>query len=386
MMKYLRYMLRNVTRNRLRSLLTILSVCISLAMMTVLWGYLAMQDVWGMEAMKYRRVVMMNIQGFSGQVPYAHMERVRAMSAVQAAVPYSWFGGIYKDEKMPFAQFGTDPKEVFKVWDEFKIDPEQLKEWQSTRNGCVVDRRTAERRGWKIGEHVPLKGTYYDYDLDLIVCGIYDSPTPTDSLWFNWHYLDEGLQQRGSRVHGNCGTVFIKAAEGQSLPEICKSIDRIFESSDNPTRTQTEAEFAQMFAQMLGNLKFYITVIGCAVIFSLTLVAATAMAMSMRERTTEIAVLKAIGFQRYRVLFLFLGESCVIALIGGLVGVAAGSGLIQMAYVAAPQFFPVDIKTLAGPWMAYGVVAAGFIGIASGLIPALMAARLSVIDGLRRVV
>src|SRR6185436_4180015 len=147
---------------------------------------------------------------------------------------------------------------------------------------------------------------------------------------------------RGSRRYGNCGTVFIKAEEGQSLPEICKAIDKVFESSDNPTRTQTEAEFAQMFAQMLGNLKFYITVIGCAVVFSLTLVAATAMAMSMRERTTEIAVLKAIGFQRYRVLFLILGESCVIALIGGLVGVAVGGGLIQMAYVAAPQFFPVD--------------------------------------------
>jgi putative ABC transport system permease protein len=110
------------------------------------------------------------------------------------------------------------------------------------------------------------------------------------------------------------------------------------------------------------------------------------MAMSMRERTTEIAVLKAIGFQRGRVLFLILGESCVIALIGGLVGVAIGSGMIQMAYIAAPQLFPVDLKTLAGPWMAYGVIAAGFIGIASGMFPALMAARLSVIDGLRRVV
>jgi putative ABC transport system permease protein len=345
-----------------------------------------MQHVWGVEAAKYRRVVMMNIQGFSGLVPYASMERVRSMPGVQSAVPYSWFGGIYKDEKMPFAQFGTDPKEVFKVWDEFTIDAEQLKQWQSTKNGCVVDRRTAERRGWKIGEHVPLKGTYYDFDLDLTLCGIYESPTPTDSLWFNWHYLDEGLRQSGSKSYGNCGTVFIKAGEDKPLAELCKSIDAVFESSDNPTRTQTEAEFAQMFAEMLGNLKLYITVIGCAVVFSLTLVAATAMAMSMRERTTEIAVLKAIGFQRGRVLFLILGESCVIALIGGLVGVAVGSGMIQMAYIAAPQMFPVDLKTLAGPWMALGVIAAGFIGIASGLFPAMKAARLSVIDGLRRVV
>ena len=385
-MKYLKYMLRNLTRNRLRSVLTILSVTISLAMMTVLWGYLAMQDVWGVEAAKYRRVVIMNIQGFSGPVPYAHLERVRTMEGVEAAVPYSWFGGIYKDEKMPFAQFATDPKEVFSVWTEFTIDPQQYDEWLRTRTGCVVDRRTAERRGWKLGEHVPLKGTYYDFDLDLTLCGIYDSPAPTDSLWFNWHYLDEGMRQKGSRRAGNCGTVFVKAKEGNSLAGLCSSVDKSFESSDNPTRTQTEAEFAQMFAEMLGNLKLYITMIGCAVVFSLTLVAATAMAMSMRERTTEIAVLKAIGFQRGSVLYLVLGESCVIALIGGLLGVAIGSGLIQLAYVSAPQIFPVDIKTLAGPWMAYGVLAAGFVGISSGLVPAMLAARLSVIDGLRRVV
>jgi putative ABC transport system permease protein len=384
--KYLKYILRNVTRNRLRSMLTILSVTISLAMLTVLWGYLAMQHVWGVEAAKYRRVVIMNVQGFSGMLPYAHLERVRSIDGVEAAVPYSWFGGIYKDEKMPFAQFATDPKEVFKVWDEFKIDPDQYQEWLNNRTGCVVDRRTADRRGWKIGEHVPLKGTYYEIDLDLTLCGIYDSPTPTDSLWFNWHYLDEGLKQKEVQGSGNCGTIFVKAADGQSLAGLGEKIDKVFENSDNRTRTQTEAEFAQMFAEMMGNLKLYITVIGCAVVFSLTLVAATAMAMSLRERTTEIAVLKAIGFQRGRVLFLILGESCVIALIGGLQGLAIGSGLIQMAYMAAPQFFPVDIKTLAGPWMAYSVLAAGFIGIASGVVPAVLAARLAVIDGLRRVV
>jgi putative ABC transport system permease protein len=385
-MKYFKYIMRNVTRNRLRSVLTIMSVTFSLAMMTVLWGYLAMQDVWGVEAAKYRRVVVMNVQGFSGQVPYAHLDRVRSLEGVTAAVPYSWFGGIYKDEKMPFAQFATDPKEVFKVWDEFTIDPGQYEEWLSTRTGCVVDRRTAERRGWKIGEHIPLKGTYYDINLDLTLCGIYDSPTPTDSLWYNWYYQDELLKQKGSRAVGNCGTIFTKANEEQSLAGLSEKIDKVFENSDNRTRTQTEAEFAQMFAEMMGNLKLYIAVIGCAVVFSLTLVAATAMAMSMRERTTEIAVLKAIGFQRGRVLVLILGESCVIAMIGGLIGLAIGSGLIQMAYVAAPQFFPVDMRSLAGPWMAYSVLAAGFVGIAAGVVPAVLASRLSVIDGLRRVV
>ncbi len=387
-MKYFKYMVRNVTRNKLRSALTILSVCVSLAMMTVLWGYMAMQDVWSNEGVKYNHIVIMNIQGFSEPVPPAHLDRVRSMSKVIGAVPYSWFGGIYKDEKMPFAQFGTDPKEVFKVWDEFTIDPEQLREWQGNRQGCVVDRRTVERRGWKMGEHIPLKGTYYDIDLDLTLWGVYDSPKPTDSLWFHWSYADEALKQKGSRSAGNCGTVFVKvnAESDKDLADLCAVIDERFASSDNPTRTQTEAAFAQMFSQMVGNLQAYIRNIGIAVMFSLTLVAANAMAMSMRERTTEIAVLKAIGFQRGRVLWLILGESCLISLIGGGLGVAAGSGMLQMCYVFSPQFFPVDIKSLAGPWMAYGVVAAGLIGLASGMMPAVRAAQLSVIDGLRRVV
>ena len=327
-MKYFNYILRSATRNKLRSLLTILTVCFSISMMTVLYGYLAMQDAWSTEAAKNARVVVMNIQGFAALLPIACVDRVRSMPAVQAVVPYAWYGGTYKDERFSFAQFGTDAKYVFDVWNEYRIDPQQLYDWQNNKSGCVVDRRTAERRGWKIGERIPLQGNIYPFDLDLELCGVYDSPQATDSLWFHWEYLDEGLIQMGSRGSGNAGTIFLKAESADAVPALCEAIDERFASSDHPTRTQTEAAFAQMFTAMLGNIRAYIRNIGLAVVFSLSLVAANAMAMSMRERTTEIAVLKAIGFQRMRVLFMILVESCLISLLGGILGVALGCVLI----------------------------------------------------------
>jgi putative ABC transport system permease protein len=386
-MKLFKYIWRNATRNTLRSMLTVLSVGTSLALMTVLYGYLAMQEVWGREAQAHNRFVVMNVQGFSGQIPIAYVDRVARLEGVKAAVPYSWFGGMYKDERMPFAQFGTDPRAAFKVWDEFTIPPDQLAAWQKNRQGCVVDRRMAERRGWEIGERIPLKGTYYPFNLDLELVGIFETPQPVDSLWFHWQYLEEGLKRDANgEGSGNAGIIFAKAESGDVIPELSKRIDDNFASSDNPTRTQTEAAFAQMFSDMLGNIQAYIRNIGLAVMFSLTLVAANAMAMSMRERTTEIAVLKAIGFPRGRVLTMILGESCFIAGLGGLLGMIAGGGFLELLHQASPQFFPLSLADMAGPWLLSILLIAVAIGLASGIVPAVRAARLSVVDGLRRVV
>jgi putative ABC transport system permease protein len=288
---------------------------------------------------------------------------------------------------MPFAQFATDPNCVFDVWDEFSIDPQQLEAFKDNRRGCVIDRKMAERRGWKVGEKIPLQGTFYPVTLDLECVGLFDAPQPTESLWFHWTYLDESLKQAGQdEAAGNAGTIFAKAASSNAIPGLCAEIDDRFASSDNPTRTQTEAAFAQMFTDMLGNIQTYIRNIGFAVMFSLTLVAANAMAMSLRERTTEIAVLKAIGFPRTRVLSMILGESCLIAGVGGVAGLAIGSAFLQMMHKASAQFFPLSMADLAGPWMASIIVIAFGIGLASGIVPAVRAARLSVIDGLRRVV
>lgn len=385
-MHILFYIWRNLTRNKLRSMLTILSVGFSLALMTVLHGYQAMQASWGKEAEKYQRLVVMSTQGFSGQVPIAHVDRVRGMDGVEAATPYAWFGGKYKDEEMAFAQFGCDPAAVFNVWDEFKIDSQQLEEWKRTRNGCVVDRRLAEKRGWKVGERIPLQGTFYSFNLDLVMCGTFDSPKTNDSVWFNWLYLDEGLQAMKARGAGNAGTIFARTQKADELAKVAKAIDDRFASSENPTRTQTEAAFAQMFVDMLGNVRVFILIIGVAVVFSLSLVTASAMAMSTRERTTEVAVLKAIGFSRRRVLVTILGEACAITLIGGLMGITIGGSFLELLHVVSSQFFPFSFREMLGTWIVNLIFVSAAIGLVGGIVPATRAAQLTVIDGLRRVV
>jgi putative ABC transport system permease protein len=385
-MKSLKYIWRNVTRNKLRSILTVLSVGFSLALMTVLYGYIAMQDVWGAEAEQYNRIVVMNTQGFSGLLPIAYVDRIRRVEGVNAAVPYSWYGGKYKDEpQMTFAQFGTEAKYVFDVWSEFKIEPSQLSAWQKNRQGCVADRRLAERRGWEIGERIPLVSEFIQFPLELELCGTFDAPQNTGSIWFHWDYLNEGLKQAGAEGTDNSGTIFAKVASAAAIPGVVDKIDDRFGSSDNPTRTQTEQAFAQMFADMLGNIRAYIRNIGMAVVFSLSLVAANAMAMSMRERTTEIAVLKAIGFSRGRVLWMVLGEACSVALIGGILGIGMGCLLIQGLHGISPQFFPIGIIDMAGTWLLYLFATAAGVGLASGIVPAVRAAQLSVVNGLRQV-
>jgi putative ABC transport system permease protein len=354
--------------------------------MTVLLGYMAMQEIWGKVAKKYNRIVVLNIQGFSGRLPIANVDRIRKVEGVKDAVPYAWYGGDYKDERMPFAQFGTDADHAFNVWEELIIAPEQLKAWQEDRQGCVVDRQLAEKRGWRIGDRIPIKGTYYPFNLDLRLCGVFDAPQYTDSLWFHWSYLDEGLRGMNARGAGNSGTIFAKTTGADVIPQVIAAIDGQFASSTTPTRTQTEAAFAQMFADMIGNLRLYILLIGTVVVFALSLVTANTMAMSMRERTTEVAVLKALGFERSRILSMVLGESCMISLLGGILGVALGCALLEAVHHFSAQIFPVGIADFAGPWLLGLLAIAAAIGLVSGIVPAIRAAQSSVVNGLRRVI
>lgn len=384
-MKTLMYIWRNVRRNRLRSLLTVLSVGFSLALMTVLYGFLASQDTYKNSAAQANRIVVMNIQGFSGRLPISMVDDVRTMKSVVAAVPFSWYGGAYQDEKMPFAQFATDPAKLFDVWPEYSIPPEQLEAWKKNRQGCVVDRRIAERRGWKVGDRVPLKGSIFSFDLDLEISGIFDSPKNTDSLYFHWDYLNEGLRQKKSADLDNAGTIFARVQSSSDIPLVIRGVDDRFGSSDTPTRSQTEAAFAQMFIDMLGNVQVLIRNIGIAVVFSLSLVTANSMSMAMLERVTEIAVLKAIGFSRGRILVMVLGEACLISMLGGFVGVSMGCVFLEGMNRILPQFFPFTVLEMLGPWVSYGLIAALCLGFCSGVVPAIRAAQMSVVDGLRRI-
>jgi putative ABC transport system permease protein len=330
-------------------------------------------------------MIVMNRDGFTSDIPISMLGQVRKLDGVMAAIPLAWSMGIYKDEKMPtFAQLATDPDQLLDVWFEFKLDPQQLAQWKETRNGCIVDRRNAERRKWTIGEHIPLKGNNYSVDLDLVLCGIYDGPEFINDLYFHYDYLNELLRAKNDPKVDRASILFIRADSSAAVDRLVAQIDQRFENSDYPTLSQSHQAFAAQFAKFAGNLQGYVRNIGLAVVFALTIVSGNAMAMSIRERTTEIAVLKAIGFSRALVLLMVLGESVVISSTGGVLGVLSGRAVWSAAHYFWPQFVPLD-------WMApiilvQGIALSAAIGLISGLGPALRASAISVVAGLRKVV
>ena len=387
-MKYLTYVLRNARRNPVRSVLTVASMAISLFLMMILVSFFTINDEVSASSRVYNRLVTLSSQGFGGKVPVARVNEIAAMDGVIAATPFSWYGGKYNDETMPFAQFGVDPATFLTVYNEFTMPPDQVKAWQADKAGCVIGSKLAEDRKIKVGDPLPLQGDIYPFDLQLVVRGIYDGPSNRDRRMclFHWQYLDDGLKRISERASGNAGCIVIRCKSGDALASFCRKVDTQYLNSDTPTRTQTEEAFSKMFVEMLGDLKGMMRNIGLAVCLSLVLVSGNAMAMALRERTTEVAVLKAIGFGRQLVLFLILAEAMIVSGVGGLIGT-----------VGCKLFFDVvDLSKYAGgflplffvPWSTalMGLAVSLLIGFASGLIPAARAAQLSVIDGLRKVV
>ena len=293
-MKFLNYIARNARRNPIRSLLTVASIGSSLFLMMILVAYLSIND----EAMKSRvihnRIVTMSAQGFARPVPLTLVGEVAAMDGVAAATPFSWFGGKVGEETIPFAQFGIDPEMFFAVYDELTVPPDQLKAFRGDKAGCVIGRKLAADRKLKPGDPLPLKGTIYPFDLNLTVRAIYDGPEDSNLrvCYFNLDYLDEGLKAGGNAKRaGNAGTVFAKCKSSAVMPAVGQRIDVATRNSDNPTRTQTEEAFGKMFAEMAGDMRTVLKIVCLAVVVSLLCVASVAMAMSMRERTSEVAVL-----------------------------------------------------------------------------------------------
>jgi putative ABC transport system permease protein len=387
-MKFLSLILKNVRRNPIRSFLTIASLSVSLSLAMILISFSTINGEVASSTVGFNRIIMMSAQGFSQPVPVARVADVQAIPGVQDVTTFSWYGGKYNEEVMPFAQFGVEPSSFFKIYDEFTMPADQIKDWQEDKAGCVIGRKLASERKIKVGDRLPLKDGVYPFSLDLTVRGIYDGPNNTDlrACYFHWSYLDDGLKVLKSAAAGNAGVIVARCKEQGQMATVCRKIDEAYSSSDSPTKTQTEEAFGQMFAEMVGDFKWIIIGIGLAVGTSLLCVTANAMAMALRERTTEIAVLKAIGFSKSLVIALVLAESVLIAGIGGIIG-AIGIKLLC-------DF--VDISRWAGgflpffyvPWTTAmgGLVVSIGIGLFSGLFPAIRASRLSVVNGLRKVV
>jgi putative ABC transport system permease protein len=376
-----RFVTKSAFRNKRRSLLTVASIAFSLLLLSL------MLSVWrsfyidkgapdsALRIMTRHKVSLANF------LPIYYRDKIRTVPGVVHVVPMTWFGGKYKDDKPEnyFPQFATDPDEYFDVAADKNMPAEQLAAWKKDRAGCVVDNVLANKYHWKIGDHVILQGTIFPADLDLTIRGIYTIDPPNSSLYFHTKYLEESVDW----FKNTSGFYFTRVDTPEDMPKAAHAIDELFHASPVPTKSESEQAFKLDFVALLGNVKAFILSICAAVVFTMLLVCANTMAMSIRERTREVAVLRTLGFTQGRIFKLLLSESIAVALIGGTVGVLLGT--VVILFMSRPGVgLPVSMHMTAATALVVMLVAA-FVGFVSALVPSYRAANLGIVDALRHI-
>jgi len=381
------FVVRNTFRNTRRSILTMLSIGFSLLLLTLMisiWRTFYIDQV-APEAAK--RVITRDRVSLSFLLPAYYRDKIRSLPGVTAVTPMTWFGGRYKDDRPEnfFAQLATDPDEYLKVASDKIVPPEQVLAWQRDRAGALVDVTLARKYGWKIGDRIILQGNIFPANLELTIRAIYQRDPPQNALYFNSKYLEESVNW----FKGQAGWYATQVASADDVGPVSKQIDDMFHNSPLPTKTESEKAFQLSFVATLGNVKAFILGICGAVVFTILLVSANTMAMSVRGRTREVAVLKTLGFTRQRVLSLFVGEAVALSVMGGILGVLGAAGVIQLiefltGHAQIAIGVPLNMKVTL-PTVLISILVAATVGFISGWLPAYNASRKNIVEGLRHI-
>lgn len=380
-MTFFKLVRRNLTRNWLRTLLTIGTTTFVLFLLAIMMTSLEAIQPSSTKEEATLRLISRHATSLTFWLPEAYEARIREIPGVIALSRSNWFGGYYKEQQNAFAQFAVRPKDMLDVYRDIKLTPEERQAFESERTACIMAPKLAQRFGWKLGDKVPLKSTIYPFTLDLTLRGIYQKAELEDfpALYFHWDYLNELAGRRGA-----VGTYDMRVATLEDLPRVSEAVDNMFANSDAPTKTETEQAFMAGFASMWGNVAAYVSFVGIAAVITIILVAANTMAMSARERVNEVAVMKTLGFPRSRILLLLLGESVGISLLGALLGPGTAKLVFDAFdlsnYILFIPFFRVSWTTVAICFAVSLVV-----GVVSGGIPAWRSATVNIVEGLRKV-
>ena len=379
-MKYMPLILANLFRKKLRTTLTIGSFAVAMflfGLLVVVRGAFSQ----GIDVAGADRLDVINKVSIIQPLPYAYRDQILRIPGVKAITFDEWFGGVYQDEKNFFPQFAIDPENQRVVYPEFAIPDDQWQAFLADREGAIAGAGIAKRFGWKVGDRIPIKGAIYPGAWEFNIRGIYQGTRDNDDLtqfWFHYKYLDE-RRQFGK---GLVGWYIVKLNGPDDATRVAKAIDQMFANSPYESKTETEKALASDFAKQFGNIEFLIVSIGAVVFFTLLLVTGNTMAIAVRERIGELAVLKAVGFSDRFVLFFVLGESLLIAAIGGTIGIAVCK-LFTLGGDPTHGFLPYF--RLPGPAIVLGIGIALTVGVLAGILPAAAAMRLRVVDALRRV-
>ena len=384
-MKFVPYVLKSLLRKKTRSILTIASIVLPFFVICVLGTLLMALDADTSGGRGMYRLVVRHKVSLGNFIPEAYRERIAQLPGVKDVTILNWFGGQYKDNRPEnmFARFACEPERLLAIFDEVAIVEGTAADWTSDRSGALVGERLMKRYGWKIGDRFVLKGDYYPMSLELTVRAVFRGSDET-GVYFDRKAVEEALPW----VKGQVGTFWIKADSAEAAQRLPRAVDALFENSSFPTKTETEKEFQNGFVSMLGNVKAVVTGISTAIALVILLISANTMAMAARERVTEIAVLRTLGFGKPLILGLILAESLLLSATGAFLGL----GLFRLAFpllkegllsspmagfAAGMQLFPEVLLTGVGVTLLVGLVA--------GIVPAIRSAQRSIPDGLRQV-
>ncbi len=381
-MKFLPLVWKNIWRRKFRTTFTLLSIFIAFLLFGILMT-IRNSFALGVEIAGLDRLVLINKVSLIMPLPFSYQARLQAVPGVEMVTHNTWFNGIYQDPANFFANIAVDPEPYMTIYPEFVLPPEQMKAWLDDRQGAIVGRDLADRFGWKVGDRVPLQGTIFRPKTgdvwEFNVSGIYDAADGIDKTQFFFRY--DYLEENRTFGAGDVGWYIVKIADGSKAVEMSRAFDAMFENSSAETKTTTEKGFVESFAKQIGDIGSIMIAVSSVVLVMFGLVAASTMAQSVRERTSELAVLKTLGFTGPAILVLVLAESLFIACLGG------GLGL-GLAWVIAEQGDPTGgllaVFTLPSRdlWLGAGLMLA--MGVLAGVMPAVAAMQLKITDALRR--
>jgi len=386
MLRFLPLILANLRRHRTRTLFTLLSIAVAF----LLYGLLAAVRVGfggNVALVGADRLITMHKVSIVQPLPVSYLERIASVPGVILVTHSTWFGGRYQNERNVFTVYPVPPESYLKMYPEYLLPGADRQRWLHDRTGALVGRALARAYGWKVGDRLPLRSDIYPrpdgtYNWEFTIDGIYDNKDPTgdvSSVFFHYDYLDESLSAANKGV---VGWYIERIDDPKRAGQIAQAIDARFTNSSAETKTGTETAFVQGFANQTGDIGAIVFAIGCAVFFTMLLVSANTMAQSVRERTSELAVLKTLGFSNTAVLLLVIGESLLITGLGGLIGTAGAIlavhrlGVTLVQYLAGFSLTPQSIEA--------GIVLMILLGLAAGAWPAVHASRLKLVDALAR--
>jgi putative ABC transport system permease protein len=375
---------RNLTRNKLRTLLTLGSVGMALFVLGLLGSFLNAME--GAEGAADNRIVVRHAVSLTFAMPESYETKLRELDHVVEVTPLNWYQGSYIDDRPEnfFPRFSSDPNTLFTVFSDLTIPEDHLAAWKEDRAGFVAGKALVDKYGWKIGDQISIKGDIYPVDVQLNLRGIFEAPTARAGerqIFFQRRYLEEAMNNPGQ-----VGTYWLKLDGPSSVAGVVKAAEALYENSDAPVRGETEEAFQLSFLEMMGNVRLLLGSIGLAIVISILFITANTMAMAARDRTREVAVLRTLGFRANQVIGLVLSESLLVSVLGAVAGVGFLALVLGATREGLEEGFAIFGMLKVSPelWgqaLGIGVV----IGLLSGIFPALAAARSNIVDGLRKV-